>query len=90
MKLNMFQVHKAYRVNVDLPRRPTPALTNQIRYLGVLQPSWPINFTTLTNKNNTERSRNLDSATTGSPSKKEERCSPGVCEPPGDKIQYYL
>ena len=38
MKVNTFQVHKAYRVvNVDLPRRPTPTLTNQIRYLGVLQ-----------------------------------------------------
>ena len=36
MKVNTFQVDKAYRVNVDLPRRPTPALTNQIRYIGVL------------------------------------------------------
>ena len=30
MKVNTFQVHKVYRVNVDLPRRPTLALTNQI------------------------------------------------------------
>ena len=37
MKVNKFHVHKAFPVNVDLPRRPTPTLTNQIRYLGVLQ-----------------------------------------------------
>ena len=63
-----FQVHKAYRVNVDLPRRP------------IRQP-WPIKFATSAsytnpdqsnsrhwqkNKNNTERRRNLDSATTSS------------------------
>ena len=55
MKVNTFQVHKAYRVNVDLPRRPTPALTNQIHDIDK-------------KKNNTKRNRNLDSATTGSPS----------------------
>ena len=35
-------------------------------YIGVLRQPWPIKFTTLTNKNKnkTERSRNLDSATT--------------------------
>ena len=37
-------------VDVDLPRRPTTALTNQIRDID--------------KKTNTERSRNLDSATT--------------------------
>ena len=34
--------------------------------LGVLGQPWPIKFTTLTKNNNTEQSRNLDSATTGS------------------------
>ena len=63
MKVNTLQVHNAYRVNVDLPRRPTTALTNQIRFLDVLHQPWSIKFTTLTKKNNTERSRNLDSAT---------------------------
>ena len=61
MKVNTFQVHKVYR---GLHRRPTTALTNQVRYLGVLYQPWPIKFTTLTNKNNIERSQNLDSATT--------------------------
>ena len=40
----------------SLPRRPTPALTNQIRDIE--------------KNNNTERSRNLDSVTTSSPSNK--------------------
>ena len=50
MKVNTFQVHKVYRGNVA--------------YIGVLRQPWPIKFTTLTNKNNIERSQNLDSATT--------------------------